>query len=154
MLVYRISRPEFAQDLSGEGARLYGGRWNKKGMRMLYTSESASLALLEILAHFPSGKVLMPLSLITISIESDLIFEPEVSLLPADWQAFPCPAACQNFGSGFLEEGKFAVARLPSVLMPKDFNYLINPEHKGISAMEILKIETFFPDNRLIAQGA
>jgi len=154
MLVYRISRPEFAQDLSGEGARLYGGRWNKKGMRMLYTSESASLALLEILAHFPSGKVLMPLSLITISIESDLIFEPEVSLLPADWQAFPCPAACQNFGSGFLQEGKFSIARLPSVLMPKDFNYLINPEHKGISAMEILEVETFFPDNRLIPQGA
>jgi len=154
MLVYSISRPEFARDLSGEGARLYGGRWNKVGGRMLYTSQSASLALLEILAHFPQGKILMPLSLITISIQSDLIFEPEVSQLPPDWQAFPCPATCQNFGSGFLEEGKFAIARLPSVLMPKDFNYLINPEHKGISAMEILQVETFLPDNRLIPQGA
>ena len=154
MLVYRISRPEFAQDLSGEGARLYGGRWNKKGMRMLYTSQSASLALLEILAHFPNGKVLMPLSLITISIHSDLIFEPEISVLPSNWQAFPCPSECQEFGSGFLKEGKYAIARLPSVLMPKDFNYLINPEHKGISAMEILQVETFFPDNRLFPQGA
>lgn len=121
---------------------------------MLYTSQSASLALLEILAHFPQGKILMPLSLITISIHSDFIFEPEISILPSNWQAFPCPEESQEFGSGFLREGKHAIVRLPSVLMPKDFNYLINPEHKGISGIEIIQVDTFFPDNRLFPQGA
>ena len=93
MLVYRIASEPFAADLSGEGARLYGGRWNPCGIPVLYTSESVALAALELLVNVPPDFLgLGVFSRITIHVPDDVIIHLlETATLPAEWRAYPAP---------------------------------------------------------------
>ena len=147
MIVYRLSKAQYAQDLSGKGAELVGGRWNSRGNAMLYTSQSIALCVTEIEVHVPLGILPKDYQLIHIEIpDEDLL---EMKRLPKDWQSFPHSNSTQMIGDKFLKEHKHLVFKVPSAAVQGEFNFLINPRHKNFNQIKIVKIEDFNFDERL-----
>ncbi len=150
MLVYRISREKYATDLSGAGAKQYGGRWNSIGVPVLYTSSSISLAILETLVHLPKHLLPKDLVLITIELNEKL---PHAELieknLPKNWRQFPMPVATQKIGSTMVSENKLLYLKAPSTIVQSEQNIIINPLHKQAKNIKIKHIEPFTLDVRL-----
>ena len=147
MIVYRLSKAQYAQDLSGKGAELVGGRWNSRGNAMLYTSQSIALCVTEIAVHVPLGILPKDYQLIHIEIpDEDLL---EMKRLPKDWQSFPHSNSTQMIGDKFLKEHKHLVFKVSSAAVQGEFNFLINPRHKNFNQIKIVKIEDFNFDERL-----
>ncbi|HEY6902609.1 MAG TPA: RES family NAD+ phosphorylase [Puia sp.] len=149
MILYRIGRTKHAKDLTGEGARLFGGRWNQKGIPCLYTSESRALALLEYTVNVNQDDIPRALSIITLEIPDTPILFLKQEDLPGDWTQAPAPASAKAFGSRLLQSAEHLVIRVPSAVIPAEFNYLINPLHPGSSAIEIKDIRDFVYDIRI-----
>ena len=151
MEVYRIAKASFSMDLTGLGARLNGGRWNRKGTEMVYTSESRALASLEFLVHVPFSLLPPDLMIISIDIPSGLSIE-HVSLtdLPTNWRSSPAPAALAEFGSTWAKSNRSLILRVPSAIVDAEFNILINPNHPDIREIIIKKIEACSIDSRLL----
>lgn len=148
MRVYRISKCNFIDDLSGTGAALFGGRWNSKGTYVLYTSASPSLALLETVVHIsnipPTGYCML-----TLDIPADSITEIPVQQLPSSWQLNPPPALLKKLGDRFVKENKSMVLKLPSAVIPEEFNYLLNPAHPLFKKIKVLAKRDIRFDDRL-----
>jgi RES domain-containing protein len=151
MELYRIAQEKYADDLSGNGARLYGGRWNSEGLFAVYTSSSRSLALLEILAHTPAKmlneKVYM---LITLSVTDTL--KPEEldrQKLTVGWDAPDTPPLTKKLGDKFLKARSGLLLAVPSVLMPEELNYVINPLHKDMRKVKRVHKRRIEFDSRL-----
>lgn len=152
MIVYRLSKSKFSSDLSGKGAELSGGRWNSKGVAMIYTGESRALCTTEIAVHMPLGNIPTDYEIISIEIPDMLISEIDVAALPGDWKLFPHQHFTQEIGNKFISDNTNLILKVPSAVVPGDFNYLINPRHKDFSAVRILKIEPFEFDERLFVK--
>lgn len=150
MIVYRLIKEKYKNDLHGRGAEKAGARWNSKGHAMLYTSESRSLCTAEIAVHTPLGNIPLKYFLITIEVPDRIDFlELKIIDLPPDWKALPHSNSTQLIGDKFLEERKYLLMKVPSVVVQGDFNYLINPVHKFFQKIKILKTEPFEFDERL-----
>jgi RES domain-containing protein len=129
MIVYRIAKNQYADDLSGEGAKLFGGRWNEKGRAVLYTSLSSSLCVLELLVHTDSKFLKMDYEIISIELNDDLtILNYEVHDLPSNWHDYPAPISVTKIGAKWLNEAKYPLLKVPSVVNSLEYNVLINPE--------------------------
>ncbi|MGM0586781.1 MAG: RES family NAD+ phosphorylase [Bacteroidota bacterium] len=150
MLAYRISKAKFIEDLSGEGARRYGGRWNIKGTAVLYTSEHQSLAVLETLVHSSINALPTDLKLLTLSIPDHInpITYPPDSL-PDNWRSYPAPRSLAELGTQWCKQQSSLVMCVPSVLAPTDDNLLINPSHPAFSQLKTERITEFTFDDRL-----
>ena len=150
MNVFRLSRKQFASNLSGKGASIKGARWNSIGVELIYTSANRSLAMAEVIVHFslstlPSGFVML-----TILIPDNIAMqELDVKHLPLNWNNFPHPSDTQKTGDKFVNENKFCVLKIPSVVTKGDYNFLINPHHKDFKKIKILSVEDF-PFNQRI----
>ncbi len=153
MIVYRLSKSKYCRDLSGKGAETSGGRWNSKGVAMLYTSASRALATTEIAVHTSLGLVPTDYVMVTIEIPDGVSEESvnEPGLSP-DWRSFPHPHFTQEIGDQFVKENNFLVLKVPSAIVQGDFNYLINPKHPEFSTVNILKTESFSFDERLFVR--
>jgi len=149
MIVYRLSKTKFANDLSGKGAEISGGRWNSKGTAMLYTSASRALCTTEIAVHTPLGNIPADYSIISIEIPDDSVCEIDISKLPADWTSIPHADSTQKIGDQFIAESLFLALKVPSVVVSGDFNFLLNPHHKDFHKILISSIESFTFDERL-----
>ncbi|WP_276166767.1 RES family NAD+ phosphorylase [Zobellia alginiliquefaciens] len=150
MIVYRISKGKYKDDLSGTGAELYGGRWNNKGNKMLYTASSRALAMAEVAVHVDYGILPTDYFLISISVPDTKILEVNLKLLAGfDWRTNPPSPITQYMGDDFLLGLKGLVLRAPSVVVPGDSNILINPLHKDFSKVKVKKVEPFKFDPRL-----
>ncbi len=147
MIVYRLAKEIYADDLSGRGAEIAGGRWNSKGNPALYTGQSIALCVTEIAVHIPLGIIPKDYRLVHIEIPDFDFFEPKK--LPKDWNTFPHPDSTQKIGDKFLKENKFVLMKIPSAAVQGEFNYIINPRHKNFSEVKIKKIEKFTFDDRL-----
>jgi RES domain-containing protein len=150
MRAWRLVRERHAASaFSGEGAARVGGRWNSHGVRVVYASESVSLAALETLVHLNPP---MPLSYVLIPFE----FEPEwmdvlaESDLPAGWRAHPPMRASQQVGDAWVARAQSLVLSVPSVIVPGERNYLLNPRHPEISRIRVGRSEPFGFDPRLV----
>lgn len=134
MRVFRVARTEFC-DVSGEGAKIYGGRWNLPGDAALYAGGSVAIALLERLTVdpelFTSGRDKL-YSVMEFQVADELIFSPKISDLPKGWDAIPHLLVSQQWGSRLLRSGKVCFA-VPSVIDPSSKNYVLNPESKLFS---------------------
>lgn len=151
MIVFRLSKGKFRSDLSGKGAELFGGRWNSKGVAMLYTSESRALAFAEVAIHLPITIVPKDYFLISINIpDSAKIYHLADADIPIDWRSNPHSYSTQKIGDLFIAESKFLVMRVPSSVVPGDFNFLINPNHTQFKGIEIVNMEPFEFDSRFI----
>ncbi len=149
LTVWRICIRRYA-DLDGEGARLYGGRWNRAGVRLVYTSESLSLAALESFVNLDTD--LAPDDLVSVRVripESLSIERLAVEDLPADWRSYPAPLALQALGSGWAKRGDTAVLAVPSAVIPQEWNYLLNPEHGDFARISAAKPRPFSFDPRM-----
>ncbi|WP_298438930.1 RES family NAD+ phosphorylase [Geobacter sp.] len=152
MLLYRIAEEQFAGDLSGEGARRYGGRWNPKGVPMIYTAESVALAALEVLIRLSTPKhycrVVYELP------DSSTSETIPVAELPPDW-LLPHPnARLIEIGKRWAQSKRSLLLRVPSaVVRGEGWNYLINPLHPRFSAVAIADIAPFEYDARLLRKS-
>ena len=150
MIVFRLSKSKFANDLSGKGAEKSGGRWNSKGTALVYTSESRALCTTEIAVHTPLGNLPLDYKLISIEIPEGLpIHELVTADLPADWKSIPHVYSTQSIGDRFVAEGIFPVLKVPSAVVQDEYNYLINPAHSSSATIRIKTIEPFNFDERL-----
>ncbi|MBK6828320.1 MAG: RES family NAD+ phosphorylase [Chitinophagaceae bacterium] len=152
MEVYRIAQEKYATDLSGNGAKLYGGRWNSEGIFALYTSSSRSLALLATLAHTNAALLAEKIYLlVTLSIPTSL--KPEIialDKLPSDWDSRDQLTGTQRAGDLFLQKQKSLLLAVPSVLMPEEFNYVLNPLHPDMRKLKITHQRRMRFDKRAI----
>ncbi len=150
MIVFRLSKSKFANDLSGKGAERSGGRWNSKGTALVYTSESRALCTTEIAVHTPLGNLPPDYKLIFVEIPYTIqIQELKVKHLPEDWKSLLHPHSTQEIGDKFVIDGNFPVLKVPSVVVQGEYNYLINPNHKESGKIIIKSIEAFNFDERL-----
>jgi len=150
MIVYRLAKSKYSNDLSGRGAEKTGGRWNSKGVAMVYTSESRALCTAEIAVHIPLGIMPKDFELISVEIPDSIeIFELSVSDLPKDWNSIPHSGKTQELGDKFIRENKHAVMKVPSAVVQGDFNYLINSNHEDAKNVKIIKLESFVFDQRM-----
>jgi RES domain-containing protein len=150
MFVYRIAKKKYIEDLTGIGARLYGGRWNRKGTGLIYTSESRALALVEFLVNVPFSMLPSKLYIATVEIE-DQIRPIEIPLgeLPKNWRKFPAPEELAEIGSKWAVSNKSLALRVPSAVVPHEFNILLNPSHPDIRHVAITTVEGLEMDKRL-----
>ena len=146
MVVFRIARKEYIQDLSGRGAELFGGRWNEKGIPALYTSSSLSLAALEILVH--TDKSLPPVNMAYAKIYvPDEMFSMKILRLKDD----EVPV---EYGTKWLKEKRGLMLKVPSVILPyeydHEFNLILNPQHEDYKKVFVAEVHDFSFDVRLV----
>lgn len=152
MQIYRITQKEYAEDLSGNGARLFGGRWNSEGFFALYASSSRSLALLETLAH-TTAKMLdvRVYHLITLSTPDNIVTQ-KLSLkhLLPGWDAPDTRPFTKKIGDSFLTNKKELILEVPSVMMPEEINYVLNPLHEDMRQVKLVNKRRIYFDKRVV----
>ncbi len=150
-IAWRIVKPyRVAEAFFGEGARLYGGRWNPIGTAMVYAAESKSLAALEILVHVDVAELLDNYLCIPIRFDGQLVRTLGFSALPNNWRDPLLPSSTQEMGLAWVKDELSAVLKVPSVLVPGESNYLINPNHPNFGKLNIGGPEPFEFDPRLL----
>lgn len=150
MEVYRISKCNYINDLSGTGASLYPGRWNSKNVRMLYTAQSASLATLETVVHIAGMRLSAAYCMIVLQIPNELIAAVLPDELPSNWNAYPAPEALRTIGDRFIQSNTHLALKVPSAIVPDDYNFLLNPLHLEFHRVKILQQRTYNFDGRLV----
>lgn len=150
MILYRIAKCTYVNDLTGTGARLYGGRWNSIGKPMVYLASSRALAVLEVLVHlsptmFPGGFCIAQIEVPDNSFQS-----VEIKQLPVNWQDISPPTALKKVGDGFLKQQDKLLLKVPSAIVAEEYNYLLNPLHPEISKVKLIKQLPFNFDERLV----
>ena len=139
MKLYRLTRKKYLEAaLTGEGARLGGGRWNNKGVSLVYTSEHPALALLELRVHVP-GTPPIDYQMLTIECPEDSIENLVVADLPANWDEYSSGPHTREIGDRFAEEGKFLALKVPSAITPIGYNLLLNPQHALMREVKVVE---------------
>jgi RES domain-containing protein len=150
MIVYRLTKARYKDDISGIGAKLYGSRWNVIGVPMLYAAESISLAVLETLVHLQETELPADYWLLKIQVpDQEKITAIELSKLKKKWQ--DDEAYTQFIGSEFIKHNQSLVLKVPSAVITEEFNYLVNPLHKNFNKTQILQAAAFNFDTRLFS---
>lgn len=151
MELFRITQEKYAEDLSGNGARIFGGRWNSEGLFAVYTSSSRSLALLETLAHTPSKMLQERIYiLVTLSVPDTVKpVEIDKEKLTAGWDAPDTRPLTKKMGDKFLRNKSGLLLIVPSVLMPEENNYIINPIHSDLKKIKLVNKRRIHFDARL-----
>lgn len=154
MLLFRVTPERFARDTSGEGARLYGARWNPKGIPVLYTATTRSLAVLESLVHASQSEGPTSRVLITYDLPEPVsVKRIELDSLPAHWSSNPPPPRLAAIGRDWVDEGKNLLLLVPSAILPfgDELNALVNPRHPNFTRLKTVDVRPFLFDDRLIA---
>lgn len=150
MIVYRIANTSYSGDISGTGAKLFGGRWNSKGMPILYTSEHISLAVLEMLVNTQFKDYAIPLDLLSIQFPDSIeIAEVHAKKLKKDW--ITDFEYTRFIGDEFVKDKQRLVLKIPSSVVPEEHNFLISPFHPEFKKVKILETRTFRTDVRLFS---
>ena len=147
--VWRICKARYAA-IDGEGSRLYGGRWSDPEIPVVYTAGSLSLAALEVLVHLDPD--LMPEDLVAIPAEIPAGLERsyvDVGDLPSVWRSYPGPDSLRDIGTRWAMSGESPVLVVPSVVIPEERNYLLNPAHPEISLIVVGDPRPFSFDPRM-----
>ncbi|MCY7293267.1 MAG: RES family NAD+ phosphorylase [Ferruginibacter sp.] len=148
MIVYRICNALYSDDLSGNGSKLFGGRWNSKGVSMLYCSEHISLAVVEMLVHNQFKDFSVELSLLHITFPDTIeIKEVKHSKLKNNWvDDF---GYTRFMGDQFIQSGSHSILKIPSAVITEENNYIINPLHADFKKIKISDTSSFRTDKRL-----
>lgn len=151
MRVHRISKEKYIEDLSGKGAKLHGGRWNPKGYAVLYTSENRALAALEILVHLDRETIPDDLKIISLEIPNSEIEVFDKATFNAILKDENAENILKNEGRNWLESRRSLALKIPSVLIRRERNILINPLHPIFPKIKKLTIENFYFDERFFS---
>jgi RES domain-containing protein len=150
--VWRVVSQRYAETaFSGEGARLYGGRWNPKGCAMVYTAQTQSLALLEMLvqdAPLHASYVMIP-----VRVPEQILVHIDQATLPTDWRELSARNDLQQIGAAWVHSETSAVLAVPSAVVPAEFNFLLNPAHPEYPLIEIGTQTEWLTDQRLMRRA-
>ena len=141
-----------ADDLSGTGAKITGGRWNEAGSAVVYASETRALACLETVVHLNAGGLPLNRYLVAVTIPAEVWSRARTetaATLPVGWDADPAGRASIQFGTAWLRSMESAVLRVPSIVVPEECNVLINPLHPDVSSISSIKVRKWLYDPRL-----
>ena len=148
MIVYRITNEKFKSDISGNGAALYGSRWNSKGNPLLYTSQFISLSILESLVHLKKKEIPADQYLLHIELPDDKeIAEISYKKIKKNWHEET--EYTQWLGDQFLQNNQSLILKVPSAIVPQESNFLLNPLHSGFKKVKIISSELLELDKRL-----
>ncbi|MEK6804343.1 MAG: RES family NAD+ phosphorylase [Nitrospirota bacterium] len=154
MKVWRIAN-RHRLGLEGEGARLYGGRWNKPGIAVIYTSSTLSLAVLECLVHLNPSKIPDDLVYVVADVpDSVTITSVDIATLPAGWNAMTLQPVTQTIGTQWAEAAQSAILQVPSGVIHQESNYVLNPHHAEFAAISWSLPVPFSFDPRLISRAS
>jgi len=149
--IWRIDKKRHAAStFSGEGTALYGGRWNPQGVRVVYASQTLALAALEKLVHLEG--VAGGISFVSFKIDVPVgvkIKHADLSQLPKNWRSVPAPTSTQDMGLNWAQKNESVLLRVPSTIIPSEYDYLINPLHSDFNSLKISKPSPFSFDPRL-----
>lgn len=135
---WRIVKARFAAiAFSGEGAKIAGGRWNSLGTPVVYTAATQSLAILEMLVHLRVPDLLQHYVLLQVTFDPKLVATLDPRTLPKNWKQSPPPPSVQSLGNAWLARASSPILRIPSVIVPAESNYLLNPAHPDFSKITI-----------------
>lgn len=153
IVAWRIVKRWLARTaFDGEGARRFGGRWNSKGVAVVYLAQSQSLAALEILVHIDSPQLLEHYVAVPVSIDPNLIARIDLSSLPNNWKTYPPPRRIRAIGDDWVAAARSTVLQVPSVIVPLENNFLLNPRHPDFPKLQIGKPVPFKFDPRLATE--
>lgn len=148
---FRLVKKRHAPDaFTGEGSRRFGGRWNHKGTAVVYLSDTLALAALEQFIHL--GREGLHISFVYFKVEIPeriSVTSIEPGDLPEDWRREPPPKSTKDLGTGWAESGSSALLRVPAVVVPTGFNYLLNINHPEVSLLKIGDPAQFTFDPRM-----
>lgn len=141
---YRISKEsDSAKAFSGQGAKDWGGRWNSRGVAVVYTAAHRSLSILEVLVHLRGGAgvgrttISAPFCVYAVSFDEALLEELPIASLPAGWNSEPPTAASQSLGDAWVLAANSTVLAVPSAIVPEERNYVLNPSHPRFPEVQI-----------------
>jgi len=136
---WRIVKHKYpaSKAFDGEGARLHGGRWNSRGVAVVYTAQSQSLAVLEMLVHLDTADLLQSYVFFEVTIDDALISALAEGDLPRDWQSDPPPPKLREVGDIWAASNASVALRVPSSLIPAEYNYILNPKHPEFAKLRI-----------------
>lgn len=150
---WRLLKKSFAKHaFDGEGARLFGGRWNSPGTPMVYCSATASLALLEVFANLQRSELAGQFVVIACTFEESLVMELDVRNLPSGWRRSPAPPELQQIGDAWIQDGTTPVLSVPSAIIEHERNYLLNPAHEAFRRIKRGRARPFTFDLRLLTR--
>lgn len=150
MLCWRIAKKKYANSaFDGEGSRRRGGRWTPKGLPAVYTAQTESLAALEQFVQIGDEGQYIQFVCFKIKIPEEMIVEIDISSLPNNWKDTPAPDILKAYGAEWLTQGRSAVLKAPSVLIPSECNFILNPIHPDFQKIKISAPEEFCYDPRM-----
>jgi RES domain-containing protein len=152
MILWRLADPRYARDLAGTGNRMFGARWNSPGRGVVYCAEHLSLAVLESLVHLPAElrASLPPRHAIRIEIP-DEARAAGITQLPRGLRNRRLAEWCRRSGDQWLDEGSRLLLRAPSIIVPQEYNVMLNPAHPLMLRVRITQSKPFTMDARLAA---
>lgn len=150
MKAFRLASTQFIDDYSGTGARLFGGRWNSKGMACIYTSQQISLALLEKFVHAQAKEDMRNVSLLQVLLpdDSSKIYDLDIEQMKKGWQHDT--SYTQWLGDQILSDPEIVAFSAPSAIIPSERNIIINPQSAFIQEVSFLPSQPFETDGRLL----
>ena len=151
MRLFRIAPEKFCADLSGTGARLFGGRWTPRGVPAIYTSESPALAALEVLVHLPVDIAPERLALVEVEVpDSPKVETVGLAGLDKGWDAYPYRSPTVRIGEGWARKNKALALKVPSAILPygKGWNFILNPLHPEFGRVKVIGQESFSFERR------
>lgn len=149
MIVYRITNETYKNDLSGNGAALYGSRWNSRGIYLLYTSQFISLSILESLVHLKKKEIPSTQYLLHIEFpDEQAITEISYKKIKKNW--YQEIEYTQWIGDQFIQNKQSLALKVPSAIVPQENNFLLNPLHAGFRKVKIISSELLQLDKRLM----
>jgi RES domain-containing protein len=149
--VWRIVKEEYARAaFDGNGAAMVSGRWNSRGVKMVYAAGSLSLAALELFVHLERNARDMKFVYIRADVPGHVkIGEVRPGGLPKDWRSYPAPESTRRIGDGWIKKGETLLFKVPSVIVPSESDYLIDPDHHDFKSVRFNAPEPFFFDQRM-----
>lgn len=148
---WRLVKTSHQQDaFTGEGARLFGGRWNRPGTAMIYVSGSLALAAMEIFVHIRSTSLHLKFIYFSVTIPDKVsLTKIDFNTLPPNWREEPPPSATKDIGTQWVQNAQSAVLQIPSAIVPEEMNYLLNPLHSDFNKIKISEPKPFHFDSRM-----
>ena len=149
MIIFRIAKKKWIKDLTGIGAKLAGGRWNPKGIPVIYCASTSSLAILEKLVNIDYDLLPDDYFMAEVEVPESSILKIPNKDLPKDWNQYPSPDRLKQIGKQWIENGKELILEVPSAVNPTEVNYLLNVQHPLIKKVTIKKVYPISIDERL-----
>ena len=149
MQLFHLGNKRYARQLTGDGARLFGGRWNQKGDACIYASGTRSLCILEYLANVSLEDLPPELEITAYDLPDRFCKTIDQNDLPDDWNDIPSPMSTKIFGSTLLNDQSLVCFAVPSVIVPAELNYILNPASANFKELRILSTEPFVVDSRI-----